>query len=242
MRRQCGNLVLAVLTGGLIGVLGCAESPKPKRPLKSPSSHRDQCLQNVKQLGVVIAKQTSRSDTFPHNETRPDGIIISWRVDVLPTYGFNELYAEYDQSETWTSEQNTRVAMKRVSPLTCPAAGDLRDKSGGVIAGYALVTGSNAAVRSDSALNPSDVSDGLTNTIIAGEACGLGIVWTEPRDIDIDTLTLRVSGAPLNQDSAFSSAHKGGTHVLMADGSVRFLSSDTSTRILKAMTTAHSGD
>jgi prepilin-type processing-associated H-X9-DG protein len=74
-----------------------------------------------------------------------------------------------------------------------------------------------------------DVTDGLSNTLLIGErgfASGAGI-WVGVTDNahEDDTLTDSSHRSRLNSGwSSFSSRHKGGVNVLMADGVVRFVS------------------
>lgn len=72
------------------------------------------------------------------------------------------------------------------------------------------------------------------------EACGQNIVWTEPRDLDVDTVPVGVNlpSAKLGRsEGTFSATHPGGPGVLMVDGSVQTLDPDTDPAVLRAILT-----
>jgi prepilin-type processing-associated H-X9-DG protein len=89
------------------------------------------------------------------------------------------------------------------------------------------------------------MADGLTNTMLLGEACGLNIVWNEPRDIEVGTLPagVNLSGkTPGTSDGWLSSYHLDSANVAFADGSTRTISKKIDPKILKALTTVDGDD
>lgn len=77
------------------------------------------------------------------------------------------------------------------------------------------------------------------------EACGMNIIWNEPRDIDLTTTPIAVNlpGKPRHHSPAMvSSLHKGGGNVLFADGTIRFISQTIDPKVLQALTTARGGE
>jgi prepilin-type processing-associated H-X9-DG protein len=106
--------------------------------------------------------------------------------------------------------------------------------------------GPNGIWRNDrTGLPISKFKDGTSNTIAVMEACGQNIVWNEPRDLDGTTTpaAINLRGDTRTESPAMaSSLHVGGAHVLMADGSVRFVSQNIYPKTLQALVSADSGD
>jgi prepilin-type processing-associated H-X9-DG protein len=110
---------------------------------------------------------------------------------------------------------------------------------------YAALVGEEAAFPLERGIKARDFADGTSNTLMVVEAVGTGIRWAEPRDIYVPFANMIIRSQKSHQDQLnplISSAHTGGGHVLMADGTVRFISSSVSPEILKQLTTRAAGD
>lgn len=67
------------------------------------------------------------------------------------------------------------------------------------------------------------------------------IIWTTPQDIDISKTPLHMQQADTAESipaGTLSNAHTNGANVLMADGSVRFLSQDTDANTFSELVSA----
>ena len=84
-----------------------------------------------------------------------------------------------------------------------------------------------------------DIQDGASQTILVVDVHNNGITWTEPRDLDAETLNYQIN-APGGSD--LQGPHPGGINVLFGDGAVRFLHESTDPEVLKAMTTRSGGE
>ena len=106
-------------------------------------------------------------------------------------------------------------------------------------AGYALshYAGNAAVLGGERAAEPAGtLSDGSSNTIMAGEVVSNFKPWGDPtnwRD-----LALGINRTP----SGFGSPAPGGANFLMVDGSVRFLKDKIDLRVLKALSTPAGGE
>ena len=80
--------------------------------------------------------------------------------------------------------------------------------------------------------------DGTSNSIVIVEVVDSGIHWMEPRDLKLEELELAINP---KSGRGISSRHIGGACVLLADGSVRFLPSDTAPETLRMLLTIADG-
>jgi hypothetical protein len=79
--------------------------------------------------------------------------------------------------------------------------------------------------------------DGSSNVLLLVESHTAGVVWTEPRDLDLTSPVAAGGKAPA---SDVSSAHPGIVVAGLADGSVRTISSKVDPAVLKQL--AHRRD
>jgi hypothetical protein len=84
------------------------------------------------------------------------------------------------------------------------------------------------------------VSDGVESTLSIVEVKNSGIHWMEPRDLDFQTLTLRIN--PPGTTVGLSSPHHDGCHASCCDGHVVYLPNDTPPATLRAFLTRDGGE
>ncbi|QDT32798.1 DUF1559 family PulG-like putative transporter [Thalassoglobus polymorphus] len=147
---------------------------------------------------------------------------VSWRVELLPWLGEDELYRQYRIDEPWDSEQNKKLLAKM--PDIYRSALDPSDSQNSAF--YAVVSESKRQVGKPeySTLfgNPagskySDVHDGTANTIALVEL-DLKIPWTKPEDLQYDP-DQPLPKLPLYEETGF--------HAGFIDGAVRRIQKET---------------
>lgn len=210
------------------------------------ASRYTQCKSNLKQIGMALHNYHDVYDRFPASRisTPP----VSWRVQILPYLDRASLWDEYDATHAWDSTANYPIATRDVPTFLCPqrqySAADT-DEHGRYYTDYAMLTGQGAFSMPDTTRRFHAFTDGMSNTLAVVEACGLNIIWTEPRDADTSQ---QMIGINLAGDGAYdskgiaSSYHKERVQALVADGSVRFLSENMEPSVLKALTTINAED
>jgi prepilin-type processing-associated H-X9-DG protein len=220
----------------------------PKVQGAREAARRTQCKNNLKQVGTAIDDWHAEHGRLPEPATSAQGEQpVSWRIALLSYLAPEHagLAAGYDPTRTWDDSANVAVARRRPAPYVCPTNPRPKDGSGRYFTAYALMTGPGTPLPPEGPLMLKDLTDGQAQTLLVGEACGLGIVWTEPRDADVSVDEIGINRPGPAQDRSagiLSSYHVGGTHVLMADGSVQFLSQGTDEQTLRALITATAGD
>src|SRR5690606_29492665 len=99
---------------------------------------------------------------------------------------------------------------------------------------YLVLVGKQSVFPGAVATGDSDITDGLGATILVVESYGSGICWLEPKDLDLTTMNLSINGAATD---CIRSQHPSGANVLLADGTVRFLTIDTPPEYIEAYAT-----
>jgi prepilin-type processing-associated H-X9-DG protein len=170
---------------------------------------------------------------------------VSWRIHALPYLDNPDLFETYDQTLAWNSDKNKVIAKQRIEQLTCPSTQTTKDTLDRWYTHYAMVSGQKTIGDRQNPRSFSDFTDGTSNTIAVVEAAGLNIVWTEPRDSEVsdNNLGINLTGpTPTESPALISAWHRGGGHVLMADGAVKLLRHNIDPAVLKALTTVDGND
>jgi prepilin-type processing-associated H-X9-DG protein len=202
------------------------------------AARRSQCNNNLKQIAIAMLNYHDTWNTFPpaylaDENGRP---MHSWRVLILPYMEQKALYDRYNFDEPWDGPNNSQLAAMMPPPYGCasdPAAGPA-----GSTTSYAAITGPGTLFDADEASSFATITDGTSNTLMVAEAANAGIHWMEPRDLDIDQMTLTINGSPTD----ISSHHPGGAQGVFADGHTNFLQAGIGAQLLRALMTKSGGE
>ncbi len=207
---------------------------------------RTRCRNNLKHIALALHNYHDQYAVFPSSVVRTDDIARSWRVEVLPYLDQAPLRNTYDVTMAWDAAPNAAFAEMKIDQLFCPANYRSRDSQGRYYTTYAGVVGSHTFFGANgSPRTIKDVTDGMSNTIAIVEACGAQIIWSEPRDLPQDEITIGVNqpGPKLGTSRGLiSSCHSGGGHVLMTDGAVRFFNTKIDSAVLSGLLTVDGGE
>ena len=198
------------------------------------AARRTQCKNNLKQIGLALHNYHDTFRLFPaaHLNDLEGEPKLSWRVSILPYLDEPARYNAYQFDEAWDSPSNSGLLNPLPVTYGCPS----HSTPGSTSTAYAAITGSNTVLGDGKCVPIHLITDGTSNTLMVIEACGLNIPWMKPQDID--AATVKAVGDP----NGASSKHTGGTHVLMADGAVRFISNNIDPKTYKALITRDGGE
>ncbi len=168
------------------------------------------------------------------------GPLYSWRVEILPYLGEEELYRDFRRDEPWDGEHNGKL-LDRMPGVYRPPPEFGRSSS---TTPYRVLVGPGTAFERDG-LTWDDFPDGLENTILVAEARDL-IAWSKPQDLAYDPggrlPSLGFGSARLFYFACYEVGRRPGFHALFADGSVRFVATDAGEPTLRALITRNGGE
>ncbi|MBA4030403.1 MAG: hypothetical protein C0478_05865 [Planctomyces sp.] len=241
-QSQWGQCLFALLflAGGIVFLTqNTGHSPEVNR--------RRQCRENLKAIGLAMHTYLDTHSTFPAAISGDGPLAVSWRVSIEPYIDAHRLERRYDDHFAWNAEPNWPFTRRSMPLYECPTARKQRtiaeDDFG--LTDYAALVGEEAAFPLERGIKARDFADGTSNTLMVVEAVDTGIRWAEPKDIYVPFANMTIRSQETHQDQLnplISSTHTGGGHVLMADGTVRFISSSVSPEILQQLTTRAAGD
>ncbi len=215
------------------------------------AARASQCRYNLKRIAISMHNVLAKEGTFPAAVVRSEeaGPPRSWRVELLPYLDEKALRSKYIDTKEWTDVANLPVAQQGPRSYSCPSNPHREDAGQRTLTAYVLPTGPGQAFDDAARRKVYDFQDGLSQTLLVVEACGLDIVWTEPRDVPVDSASVGINlpGTARGTSPGLLSSHhprgqRGGAYAAFGDGTVQFLSGNTDPQVLRAMTTIRGGE
>lgn len=191
---------------------------------------RVRCAQRIRMLMAALEQYRTRHGDLPPGmgdsmADPEEAARVSWRVWILPDLDMQRLFDEYDLTEDWDSPTNSSLEAYSNRAFCCPAL--CADRANSYTSYFALKRSREA----DLPRPPGRDANQVTNAILLIEVDRLAVHWMEPRDLDVEQflqLWKERWTSPL-------SPHDGGTHVVLMNGDIRFLSYETTVDELMTM-------
>jgi hypothetical protein len=147
------------------------------------SAGRAQSSNNLKQIALAVHTYHDVYDHFPQDITDKNGKpLLSWRVAILPFIEQQQLYMQFKLDEPWDSEHNKKWSQIAVKVFMSPTAVPPTPPG---MTHYKAFVGPGTVFEPGKPIKFADVTDGLSNTILAMES-GEAIPWAKPGDIPYD--------------------------------------------------------
>lgn len=196
------------------------------------------CGSNLRRIYLALQQYDEEHGTLPPAFI-PDANgkpMHSWRVLILPFLDKQGLYDQYDFNQAWDSEANMPLSRYMPDVYACPSdpeAASLNETN------YVVLTGRNTFFDDSKAKPLGVLGDDPASTILVVETPVTGMSWMEPRDLKAGRMEFAVNGG---LGLEIGSYHDRGAHVLMADGTVQYLTDDTPSDYVEAMSTVRGGE
>jgi hypothetical protein len=178
---------------------------------------------NLKDIALAMHDHNDSdiSEALPVNYGAKEGKPrLSWRVAILPYLGEKKLFGEFKLDEPWDSDNNKKL-IERMPKVFAPVRG--KAEKGETY--YQMFAGDRTLL-DDTGMGLSvggiSVMDGTANTFMVAEGAK-PVIWTKPDDIPFDGKTAPKLGGMFNGDF----------HVVMADGSVKFVPKGTDPTVIR---------
>ncbi len=210
-------LIIGILVALLLPAIGAARG----------AAKRAQSSNNMKQLALAIHNYHDVYQSLPPAVvTDANGKpLYSGRVLLLPFLEQASVYEQWDKSQSWDSSANKPLADMIIPTLRDPnETGPMSHTS------YLFSAGPGSLFEPGQNVKMTNVTDGLSNTIMMVEVKGSGINWAEPRDLDLSSGTLPAGN------------HAAGNIMAMGDGSVRTVPAGTFPQTIQASATKSGGE
>ena len=248
-------LVVIAIIGILIALL------LPAVNAAREAARRAQCMNNITQAGLAVHNYEFHWEKLPSGSINPEGPIrnvpegiqVSWIVQVLPYMERNDLARHFDSKAGAYAEVNAQVRSSPISSLICPSDPSSFESDGVARSSYAgcyhdaeapINTDNHGLLFLNSQVRYEDIFDGSSNTILLGEFIGnkRDLGWVSGTRATLRNTSSIESGqsyksinvvdakepSPDERDplfvGGFGSHHPGGATFHFADGSTHFLS------------------
>ncbi len=207
------------------------------------AARRSTSKNNLKQIGLALEQYHDDFHQLPIGGTFSDTgqPQHSWVSQLLSYLDGKDLFQQIDFHQPWTAEANRKPFQTRINAIQNPGMKSESDdgkSSQAAFQGYqpAHYAANSRVFNVNSGMNFKEITDGTSNTLLAGEIKSDIKPWGDPTNFRDPALGINQS------PHGFESPFIGGAIFLLGDGTVRFLSEDIDPAVLKALSTPNGGE
>ncbi|MGE0379165.1 MAG: DUF1559 domain-containing protein, partial [Planctomycetaceae bacterium] len=220
------------------------------------AARRTQSKNNMKQIMLGLHNYHDVNNSFPQGTHPNDDLApeerLSWLTRILPYMDQANLYNQIDFEAGWEADANQQSLQTVLPFFVNPSVPDgPLDDAGFATTHYIGLAGLGEDGPELPANNPKagffaydrathirDITDGTSNTIAISDGSGHG-PWGAGGAATIRPLTQQPY---INGPDGIGGPHRGGVHVGLADGSIRFVSENIDPGVMEALVTISGGE
>ncbi len=194
------------------------------------AARRTQSKNSLQQIGLAAHNFHDVYLHFPPKDLEPGQVRQSWLTDLLPYLDQAPLYGSINQQVPWDDASNRAAMSTRVMAFINPSVNGLPTDPA---SGYALshYAGNVQIFGGEKAMGVREMTDGTSNTILAGSVVGGPKPWGDPTNLRDPAAG--IGPGPTQFLHGFE--RSGGANMLMADGTVRFISQNIDQETLRRL-------
>lgn len=176
---------------------------------------------NLFQIALAFHNYHDRYGRFPPAYVADENgqLMHSWRVlllEMMPDQRSQEIFERYDFTKPWNSPANMALAAEAPGVYANPLESGSSNKTS-----YMVVTGPGTLFEGAKNISFRNVIDGLSNTLLVAEVANSKTIWTEPRDLDVDSMPRDFQAS--NQAECISGLRTGEVMIATADAAIHYL-------------------
>ena len=226
-------VILAIFAGGgllIIPILLALILPAVQQAREA--ARRSISKNNLKQIGLAMHNYHETHRVFPPGgiETTEGKPYHSWQTMILPFVEQAPLYNRIDFDHPWTDPANQSLFQQEIPQYLNPAIEEKVSPEG---LGLSHYVGNKLLLKTNGRTQIRNILDGTSNTIMAVETGDNFKSWGDPTNIEDPTALI---------GGGKKTSFRGGNHILLSDGSVRFISENIDPAVLKALSTPAGGE
>jgi Protein of unknown function (DUF1559)/Domain of unknown function (DUF4190) len=222
------GLAVAGLVLGCLGILsGLALIPAVVKVREAAA--RVQSTNNLRQMALAMLNHSDAKGHLPEaipEAKLPGQTKLSWRVQLLPYLGHDNIYRQFRHNEPWDSPHNKALLTNMPQVFAHPSHPE--ENAQGLTHYRVFVGEQTPFAPGKPARIPATFQDGTSNTILIVEAAD-PVPWTKPEGLEYD---------PAKPLPKLGHDGSGVLPVALADGSVRLLNRVSDQTLRAAITPA----
>jgi len=199
------------------------------------AARRSQSKNNLKQIGLAMSNYHDDHKVLP-----PGGMFdaretpfFGWPVSIMPYMSASPHYNAIEFNVPWNDAKNEGVFRRPYPYYLSPSVAQTVDSQGFVVSHYAA---NKNVMFANSSMSLAEITDGLAQTILAGEIAEVFRPYAQPGNWRDPALGINAGAESFGRPSG------DGVCVLMADGSVRWLTNSIDRHVLRALSTPAGGE